>query len=268
MREEIVLRIEDLKRSGISVAPDVAANNAYSWVNYARPFTNEPDRELILEIGGEATKIDWKTRRAEFTGDTKARVTALFQVVANKLNLPTNRALGTYMVTGTANSRATSPGSTPLSEDKVKIRIQRDCYITLDGEEYSEGQSAPPQQPPQAQPTDSEELPNAFDDSPHPKLNSPPSWPPGTASPSARGVASPTPNPAPGFSRRMRRRGSMDEMGVWIVKRGQWRLKVQDVPPTPGNPGTAGGKEIVLYGVKIEALSGEYGRNLCRGFLN
>ena len=45
------------------------------------------------------------------------------------------------------------------------------------------------------------------------------------------------------------------------MKVGQWRLRVQNARNGKG------GVECVLVGVKIEAVSGELGRNMQRGFL-
>jgi len=47
----------------------------------------------------------------------------------------------------------------------------------------------------------------------------------------------------------------------WVVKTGQWRLRVQN-----GKNGK-GTFECVLVAVKLDAVSGELGRNARRGFL-
>ena len=74
--------------------------------------------------------------RADFYGEVKARISSLFQVVANKMNLPNNLPLGLMMSSGGA-AQSVSPGNTPLSEGRVKICIERDVHIIPDGEEYS-----------------------------------------------------------------------------------------------------------------------------------
>jgi len=51
----------------------------------------------------------------------------------------------------------------------------------------------------------------------------------------------------------------------WVVKTGQWRLRVRNV--RNGDGSTRGGVECVLVGVRIDAFSGEYGRNSQKGFL-
>jgi hypothetical protein len=51
------------------------------------------------------------------------------------------------------------------------------------------------------------------------------------------------------------------EKESWIVKTGQWRLRVRNARNGKG------GIECVLVAVKIDAVSGELGRNMQRGFL-
>ncbi|KAF6820418.1 btb poz domain-containing protein, partial [Colletotrichum musicola] len=143
-REEIVLRLEDILKSGISVAADVSAaavsspgDHLAGWVNYARPYVDDRAAELVLEIGGESTRLHFQpggSVRAEFFRDTRARVARLFEVVATKLNLPpTTQPLGLLMASGGAGSQPPTPGHTPLSEDLVRVAIDADASIILDG---------------------------------------------------------------------------------------------------------------------------------------
>ena len=75
-------------------------------------------------------------------------------------------------------------------------------------------------------------------------------------------------------SKKRKRRGSLDEFGEWIIRKGQWRLRVQ--PKTDGGGGMGGrsrgggdvGMEIVLHAVKLEAFSGQRGRNMGRNWLS
>lgn len=223
-----------------------------------------------MEIGGEQTKVDWRSGRAEFSGTTNQRVSALFQVIANKLGLPIGheRALGLVLmsqngINGSVGAAGpASPGNTPLSEDRVKIKIGPDCYVRLDGEEcwdrdglHSHGDH------------DHLEADSAF-------------GPPGSDAGRSAGAQSPglqwqgiTSRPASakpfmgvqgGSRKRQKRRGSMDEAGgEWIVKRGQWRIRVQTTQGIDGRSGF----EVILVGVKLDAFSSEYGRNSQRGFL-
>ncbi|KAH0548383.1 hypothetical protein GP486_007962, partial [Trichoglossum hirsutum] len=107
-RSEIVIRLEDIRQSGVSFLGDSSPADrspSSGWVNYARPFVDETSYELILEVTGESTKIDFRSMRAEFIGQARARISSLFQVIANKMNLPVNQPLGLMMMSsgGAAN---------------------------------------------------------------------------------------------------------------------------------------------------------------------
>ncbi|KAK2021062.1 BTB/POZ domain-containing protein [Colletotrichum zoysiae] len=248
-REEIVLRLEDILKSGISVAADVSASpgdHLSGWVNYARPYVDDRAAELVLEVGGESTRIHFQSGsvRAEFFRDTRARIARLFEVVATKLNLPpTTQPLGLLMASGGAGSQPPTPGHTPLSEDLVRVSIDADTSVTLDGKPYV---------------LDVDEL-------------YPTNHPTSAASSTAGGIESPTASSA--FQPNPRKRRRVDSHGYvsagqaalaadeWVVRTGQWRLKIQ---------GSRGGKssvEVVLVAVKIDAYSSEHARNATRGFL-
>ena len=245
-KSEIVLRLDDIRQSGLSFveSPSPSQPSPLSgWVHYARPFVDEENYELILEIADESTKIDFRSMRADFHGLTKARISKLFQVVANKMNLPVNAPLGLMMSSGGASAGEASPGTTGLSEDRVKIRIGDDAYIILDGDEYVTD-------PQSFEPASDEEQP----------------------SPEMTRVQRSPQLPPP---RKRKRRGSLDDFGEWIIKRGQWRLGVQPKVETGrrggggsiGGTGEGGGMEIVLHAVKLDAVSGQRGRNMMRSFL-
>jgi len=139
---ETIMRLEDLHKSGISFIGDASPADQSplgGWVNYSRPFVDETSYEAIVEIGNQETKIDFRSMRADFFGDTKARISSLFQVLADKMNLPSNLPLGLMMSSGGASAAPASPANTPLSEDRVKIRIGPDCHIILDGENHTMG---------------------------------------------------------------------------------------------------------------------------------
>ncbi|KAI9158577.1 Replication factor C subunit [Paramyrothecium foliicola] len=236
-RDEIVLRLENIQKSGVSVAQGVAQGREddplAGWVNYARPYVDERPAELVLEIGGEDTKIHFLGTgpRAEFFRDTRARVARLFEVIATKLNLPpTTQPLGLLMASGGAGSQPATPGNTPLSEDLVRVSIEPETAIVLDGkEQHGGGDSA-----------DGFSAPGYY------SLDSP-------ASSSAASVVMGNP--------RKRRRADANGPEEWIVRTGQWRLRIQ---------GVKGGKssvECVLVAVKLDAVSSELGRNVPRPFL-
>lgn len=272
---EIIIRLEDIKPSGVKFVGDASPSDTSSlggWVNYARPFVDEKDYEIIVEICDESTRIDFRNMRADFYGEVKARISSLFQVVANKMNLPNNLPLGLMMSSGGA-AQSVSPGNTPLSEDRVKIRIERDVHIILDGEEYStDGTGFLGSQPD----FESTEITS-------PNMNDPPSISVaqfGQSRPQSAGHAqfpsylnfpSPHPQGMPSGndqrSRKRKRRGSLDDFGEWMIRKGQWRLRVQ--PRMDNAVGDEGGPkmEIILFAVKLDAISGQKGRNTLRGFL-
>lgn len=286
---EIIIRLEDIKPSGVKFVGDASPSDLSSlggWVNYARPFVDEKDYEIIVEICDESTRIDFRNMRADFYGEVKARISSLFQVVANKMNLPNNLPLGLMMSSGGA-AQSVSPGNTPLSEDRVKIRIERDVHIILDGEEYStDGAGFLGSQ----SELESAELTSQNTNDP-PSISVgqklPPSskWPTpgpfGQPRPQSAGQAqfssslsfptSPRPQGMPSGndqpSRKRKRRGSLDDFGEWMIRKGQWRLRVQ--PRMDNAVGDEGSPkmEIILFAVKLDAISGQKGRNTLRGFL-
>ncbi|KAK4038144.1 hypothetical protein C8A01DRAFT_17720 [Parachaetomium inaequale] len=230
-KDEMVLRLRDILKSGISVVGEpTAADPLAGWVNYARPFVDERAYELVLEVGDESTRLrltpgqgqgGTTDARAEFFGEMRARVTKLLEVVATKLSLPPTTQLGLLMAQGSGRGSASpSPGSTPLSEDLVKVVLDAESSVVLDGK-------------PWAPAAEEEDM----------------SWMTG--------------NPDTALSSRKRRR--VDEQGgggeEWIVRTGQWRLRIQ---------GARNGKaavECCLVAVKLDAFSSERARNGQRSFL-
>lgn len=273
-RQEIVIRLEDIKPSGISFVADGGSTERFSgkqsggWISYMRPFVDDTQRELIIEIGGEQTKVDWRGGRAEFSGTTNQRVSALFQVIANKLGLPIGheRALGLILMgqSGMNGSAGPpSPGNPTPSEDRVKIKIGPDCYVRLDGEEWWDRDGV------HSREHENLDAENMFGSDAGRGAG-------GAMSPGLQwrvhsGAASGSPSVKPfpsmqgqtGARKRQKRRGSIDQAGEWIVKSGQWRLRVQTTQGVDGR----GGLEVVLVGVKLDAFGGEYGRNSQKGFL-
>ncbi|KAL1967411.1 hypothetical protein VTN77DRAFT_3196 [Rasamsonia byssochlamydoides] len=227
-RWEIVIRLEDIRQSGIQFVSDVPSSDGSpptppGWVHYSRPFVDEKAYELIVEIGGQSTVLDLDTMRADFRGLAKARVASLVQVVANKLNLPTNAPLGPMMMAGGPSKQAASPGHTPLSEDRPKIHIDGDADITVDGEPYIVDSAG-------------------FGSSP------------GAETPAQR---VPAKRKRPDESEESRQR-------QWMVNKGQWRLRVQHSPTTDGT----GRLEIVFFAVKLDVFTGQRMRNRKRAFLD
>jgi hypothetical protein len=293
-KHEISLRLEDVKPSGVSFSADEAQARRGppgGWVFYARPFVDETSYELVVEIGGESAVLDLDDMRADFRNLTKARVSSLFQVVANKMNLPTKAPLGLMMLSGSQSSQSASPGHTPLSEDRVKMRFEPATDILLDGEPYEIDWDTPQGQAmmygPPGGPSESESESDIMseDTAPQRQSNPPASGPTaqlkrsqgrqptqaGSSSVGARTTltvppiqTSRLPGSAPLTKKRKRTAGvSPDKLGEWVIRTGQWRLRVQ---PNPQDT-IRGGFEIVFTGVKIDAYTSERSRNARKGFL-
>ena len=223
-KDEIVLRLEDIRQSGISVVPSSESSNGLlGWVNYARPFVDDKAYELVLEIGGECSRLNLHSMRVVFSGGGNARISRLFEVIATKLNLPTTQPLGLLMKSGGASSAPASPGNTPISQDQVKVIIDSDTWVQLDGKEWKR---------------EREDIEGSS-------------------------VAESPASSATGYPPIKRRRVDLvtgdDES--WIIKTGQWRLRVQQAL------GVKRGVECILVAVKLDAISGEVARNAQRGFL-
>ncbi|KAK8182506.1 hypothetical protein BC567DRAFT_293738 [Phyllosticta citribraziliensis] len=242
-KHEILLRLEDIRQSGISYCPDPAPSLSASgsasggnmggpvspspapprngWVNYARPYTDDSARELIVEISGESMRFDPQAMRASFFGQTKARITSLFQVISNKMGVALSQSLGP--VATQTGGPAPSPSTPGPSVEKVKISVGADAWIQLDGERVF------------CDKRDREGAPI---------------------------------NPQSSLLHRLKRAREKDRgcdvdesMPEWVVNRGHWRLRLQVI-----NQDGEHRVEVVLCAVKLEALSGERARNGKRGF--
>ena len=265
-KSEILLRLEDIRQSGVSFHGDCSPSDRSplgGWVNYMRPFVDEASHELIIEIGDESLRININSMRGEFYGDAKARITSLFQVVANKMNMPTNAPLGLLLQSGGVAAQPVSPGNTPLSQDKVKICMESDAYILLDDEDHGIGSGTL----------------DTYDGLDHQEAVTER----GTTDPKYLTIAQHTvatrnsgdinssqqARHPPNIKlppRKRKRRGSLDDFGEWIVRKGQWRLRVQPRPDQQEHDEHR--MEIVLHAVKVDAISGQKGRNMLREFLS
>jgi hypothetical protein len=240
-KDEIVLRLKDVLKSGISVASEPTPADPFaSWVRYARPFVDERSYELVLEIGEEATRLRFPSSpdsqagngrmivnaTAEFLGETRSRMAKLLEIVATKLNLPpTIQPIpGFALAHGEVTSASPTPGNTPLSEDWVKVVLDPDSSVVLNGKPWN--------------PVVSEEADLPFG---------------ATAS-------------MEGMELAPRKRKRVDEQGggepaEWVVRTGQWRVRIQ---------GARNGKaavECCLVAVKLDAFTSEQARNAQRSFL-
>ncbi|KAK7921241.1 hypothetical protein PG985_009263 [Apiospora marii] len=250
-RSEIVIRLEDVLKSGISVTTDPlppygGEQHISGWVNYARPFVDERPYEMILEVGGENSKVNINIMRAEFFGQMKMRLAKLLEVIAGKLGLPETQPLGLLMATGGAGSQPPTPGNTPLSEELVRVVIDTDAHITLDGKVYQahmENDDAAAAAAPISATTASTTTNGGGEqESPISAVGS------GFFPPSRK-------------RRRINPSTGHPAAEEWVVRRGQWRLRIQ----SSRNGKSAA--ECVLVAVKLDAYSVEYGRNASQGFL-
>ncbi|KAJ5666590.1 hypothetical protein N7462_010999 [Penicillium macrosclerotiorum] len=93
-RSEIVIRLEDVRPSGIQFALNKPSPITVNSVLYARPFLDENPIDLILDIGDESTVVHPAIQRANFVGLTKSRMASLLQVVSKKANQFDSTLLG------------------------------------------------------------------------------------------------------------------------------------------------------------------------------
>ncbi|KAL8685837.1 MAG: hypothetical protein Q9224_005649 [Gallowayella concinna] len=271
---EMVIRLQDVKPSQISAVYDNYSSPSQStptqrrpgYVHYARPFISEPHHALILEISSstvtEPILLDIMSLRITLFGNTRSRITALFQTIANKLNLPTTVPLGLIMTERAAEARGKGPESTGLSEKKIKADVTTDAHIILDGVEWVDGKRAALSEESEAPGFEGEPgMEESFMDSPRDSLLQ------YATSSTKRALDSPS-EVHPG--KRRRREGGGEYQPLWTVHKSQWRLRLQ---PRSGvgygdeDTGEAG-MEIVMVAVKIEATSGEKARNFQRRFLS
>ncbi|KAF9762158.1 hypothetical protein IL306_003535 [Fusarium sp. DS 682] len=201
-RDEIVLRLENIQKSGVSVFIS-NTDPLTGFVQYARPYVDEKPAELVLEIGGETTKLHFSggNARAEFFRDTKARVAKLFELVSSKLNF-------------SQSGQSTNLGNALLKEDLVRVVLEPESAIILDGKDYLE------------------DFINA------------------AASESS----------ANDYPRKRKRADGDSGDEEWVIKTGQWRLRIQSAP-------NGRGVECILVAAKLDAMSSQLSRNMSRGFL-
>ncbi|KAL8798527.1 MAG: hypothetical protein Q9182_006583 [Xanthomendoza sp. 2 TL-2023] len=274
---EIVIRLQDVKPSQISAVYDnysppsqnIPMQKRIGYVHYARPFIPEPHHALILEISAsivsEPILLDIMSSRITVFGNTRSRITALFQTIANKLNLPTTLPLGLIMTESTAEGVGKGPESTGLSEREIKADVKTDAYIMLDGVECVGGTRAMLSEDRESLGLENEPgLVESFMDSPRNFLQE------YAASSTKRALDSPS-EVQP--SKRRRKEGAGEHQQLWTVKKSQWRLRLQPRSGVgysyeEGDGPEEASMEIVMVAVKLEATTGEKARNSQRRFLS
>ncbi|KAL8869430.1 MAG: hypothetical protein Q9174_004278 [Haloplaca sp. 1 TL-2023] len=244
---EIVIRLEDIKPSQICISKDGDSSTSSSqtgqdsgWVTYARPFVDEEQYQLILQTN-DVVSLDLNTMRLTLFGSAKSRLKRLFETVANKLNLPVTAPLGLRMMAAEgAKVQPQASEITSLGEEKIKVCIDSDTHVILDGEDYD---------------LDQEHLEN------------PQHYSGATTSSTIRADEQP---------RKRRRADSTAEVKpqqvIWTVNSSQWRLRLQPRIATAsdeveGSP-TESPPEIILVAVKLDVTSSQKARNTQRSFLS
>lgn len=140
-----MIRLEDVRQSGIKFtwdntdSPSAGGDGRKGGgrVLYSRPFVDEKAYDLIIQIGGETTSINVDTMTATFFVLTKARVASLLNVVANKMNHPTTNPPDPSTGSGGNTEKQTTPSNTPLGGETVKIQIDDETDLMVDGESVS-----------------------------------------------------------------------------------------------------------------------------------
>ncbi len=237
-REEICLRLEDIRANGLSVLIDdptkthgQSARAAMTWwVQYRRPFIDidTKPRDLVLEIDGEiggASKL-LKDRNLEFIGETDRKMRRLTEVVVSDLNTKYGdwEELKRYKLPNSAKALfaqtwhvATGPSSV-LMLDGEKV----DSLFPEKGKDLGKNKRASESPPSKKRRTDGGGNEKAV-----------------VATPSERRT----------------------------IKRGLWKLKIR---PATKEMMEATGEAVqcVLVAVKVEAYSGNHARNEDRDFLS
>lgn len=234
---EIVIRLEDVRQSGIVFVPNKASKFSSEdspagrdttsssvrpgLIHYQRPYVDSEAYSLLLEVTGEEGTLlsllgdpgylPARVAMAAFQKQTLARITSLFSVIAAKMNVPVANLI-----------RHEDTGS---NDRQTKVLIGPDADVMLDGR----------------------------------------SWFIGSGSVNEKADRETT--EGPGEPTQQHKQGgknvsdSREEPG-WVVKKAQWRLCVQ-----PVHVGGRKGVEVVLAAVKIDAISNDRARNAARAFL-
>ncbi|KAF2621689.1 hypothetical protein BU25DRAFT_379152 [Macroventuria anomochaeta] len=226
-QSEILMRLEDIRQSGISFAPDPTPNASDTdtgpragFVSYARPYTDDATAHHILVLetsGSESTTLILPPSSSAnlpnldaqvvFHGDTLRRMTSLSNIITSKMGLPSTQSLGLHA--------QTAAGLTGQSATRVRVRVDGGCALTLDGEEVE----------------------GAVDAAGNLELKHDTEWVWG------RGVYT-------------------DKEVVWVVRRAQWRVRVE-----PVGEGEDEKIQVILCATKMEAHTKERCRNAGRAFL-
>ncbi|KAJ8115752.1 hypothetical protein OPT61_g2681 [Boeremia exigua] len=150
-QNEILIRLEDIRQSGVSFAPDGTDSSSDSpllpgYVSYARPYTDDATSNsiLILETSSSESATlhlaplspipsEHVNAHVTFHGDTLRRMTSLMKIIASKIGLPSTQTLG---LTQTDPSNPLVTPTTPgTSETRVGVHVQSESALTIDNQE-------------------------------------------------------------------------------------------------------------------------------------
>lgn len=144
-REEIGIRLEDIRQSGVSVFWGLEngldeqgrEKGQIGMVQYARPFVDKKSYDLVVEMADECTKLHLDKMQASFQSESQKKITKLMKLISEKsVDDISGRSVGM------------------LRDDQVDIDI-KDASIILDGTEIcgkpiptaNEGRCLDPQGP-------------------------------------------------------------------------------------------------------------------------
>ena len=272
-RREMLIKLEDIRQSGVGFSPDPSSPGVFrdnsgaskpatplsaheqgqsvptGCISYQRPFVDDRAADLVLELSSaEAMTVDVAAMRAVFLEKTKARISSLFSVIANKLNLPaTTVPLGLMMMQsgGGMAAQPVSPANSGVSGEKVRVRIGRDAHVELDGAvmEWAPATAR-----------------GGLDDE---RRGSTSSVMAGLAGPAgaAAAAADYLRDRALPPVRRWKDGVDIDFAIEWVVAKSQWRLRVEAAEDDSSRV------EVVMQAVRIQAHTEERFRNAKRGFL-
>lgn len=271
-QSEILIRLEDIRQSGVSFSADKVPSDSDSasqsgtpnapspapsltsispssarpgFVSYARPYTDDHAQThiLILEVSAKETTTLYLPfsapqsssqtpslkLRATFHNSTLARITSLFSVIASKMGLPATQPLGLmFLQTGSGvAAQPVSPANSGVSERRVRVRLDGDCALMVDGASAEVA-------------VDERSGSVGIRRTGEKQVNGEWLWRSTSGDDGDEG----------------------DEEIEWIIKRAQWRLRVEPVEYEGERR-----MQVVLCGVKIEAFTRERRRNVERGFL-
>jgi hypothetical protein len=231
-RAEILMKLEDLRQSGITFIPDSSIPAALDstsqhsvdehagYIAYQRPFIDDIARELIVELAGphENSRIDPLSKRALFTGEVRAKMTSLFSVVSSKMGLPSTVPLGLMLMTsgGGVARQPISPANSGISDEWVKVGMDRGTHLSLNGEEVAWAEDSDSDET-MTEPVDFHDWPDMVNEDT--------------------------------FMTR-----------VWYVTKAHWRLRIEKNKST-------GRVEVMLIAVKLEAYTRERARNKEKQYL-